>query len=85
MSNELPVVFKIKTRLDDVIQFSERILNGLSSGVIYKMCELFIKCYYCKCVKYLNVRTCQNIGISQVSKRRVKPLKPGDNKKITRT
>lgn len=84
--DELTVVFKIKTRLDDVIQFSESILNNFSSGAIYKIpCELFLNCYYCKCVKYLNVRTCQNIGISQVSKRRVKPLKPGDNKKITRT
>ena len=66
---ELVMVFKIKTRLDNTFQFSDRILNYLSSGVIYKIqCELFIKCYYSKCVKYLNVKTGQNIGISQVTK-----------------
>ena len=59
--DKLTVVFKIKTRLDDVIQFSESILNNFSSGAIYKIpCELFLNCYYCKCVKYLNVRTGQN-------------------------
>ena len=66
---ELVMVFKIKTRLDNTFQFSDRILNYLSSGVIHKIqCELFIKCYYSKCVKYLNVKTGQNIGISQVTK-----------------
>ena len=69
---ELVMVFKIKTRLDNTFQFSDRILNYLSSGVIYKIqCELFIKCYYSKCVKYLNVKSGQNIGISQVTKQEI--------------
>ena len=34
---ELVMVFKIKTGLDNTFQFSDRILNYLSSGVIYKI------------------------------------------------
>ena len=46
----------------------------LTSGVVYKFqCGLCNKSYYGECVRHLNLRTGDHIGISPLTKKKVKP------------
>ena len=68
------IVFKNKTRLSNELQFKHRIPENLTSGVVYKFqCELYNESYYGGCVRHLNVRIDEHIGISPLTKNQVKP------------
>ena len=55
-------------------RFKDRIPMGLTSGVVYKFqCGFYHESYYGECVRHLNVRIGQHIGISPLTKKNVKP------------
>ena len=67
-------MFKNKVRLGNNFPFKDRIPNDLISGVVYKFqCGLCNESYYRKCVRHLNVRTGEHIGISPLTKKHDKP------------
>ena len=71
---KLQTVFKGKTRLGNNIYFKDRIPNGLTSGFVYKFqCGLCNESYYGECVRHLNVRIGEHIGILPLTKKQVKP------------
>ena len=64
---KLQIVFKNKTRLDKNFHFKEWIVKDLTSCVVYKLhCELF---HYGECVRHVNVRTGEHIGIARLTKK----------------
>ena len=63
-----------KTRLGNNFHFKDRIPNDLISGVVYIFqCGLCSEFYYGECVRHLNVRIGEYIGISPLTKKQVKP------------
>ena len=71
---KLQIVFKNKTRLGSIFHFKDRIPKDLASGVVYKFqCGFCNESYYGECVRHLNVRIGENIGISPLTKKQVKP------------
>ena len=67
-------MFKNKTRLGNNFHFKDRIPKDLTSGVIYKsQCGLYNESYYGECLRHLNVRIGEHIGISPLTKKQVKP------------
>ena len=67
-------MFKNKVRLGSNFPFKDRIPNDLISGVVYKFqCGLCSEFYYGECVRHLNVRIGEHIGISPLTKKHVKP------------
>ena len=71
---EVQIVFKNKTRLDNNFHSKDWIPSGLTSGVVYKFqCGLCSESYYDECVRHLNVRIGEHIGISPLTKKQVKP------------
>ena len=63
-------MFKNKARLDNKFQFKDWIPKDLTSGAVYKFqCGLFNEIYYGECVKHLNVRIGEHIGISPLTKK----------------
>ena len=68
------VVFKYEARLGINFHFKDQIPKDLTSGVVYKyQCRLCNESYYGECVRYLNVRIDEHIGISPLPKKQVKP------------
>ena len=62
---KLQFVFKSQNKLAKAFNFKDRIPKELTYGVIYKFqCGLCNESYYGKCVRYLNVRIGEHIGIS---------------------
>ena len=71
---KLQIVFKNDTRLGNNFHFKDRIPKCLTSGVIYKFqCGLSNDSYFGKCVRHLNMRIGEHIGISPLTKKQVKP------------
>ena len=71
---KLQIVFKSKTRLGNNFYFEDWIPKNLTSGAVYKFqCGLCNESYYGKCVRHLNVRIGEHIGISPLTKKQVKP------------
>ena len=70
----MQIVFKNKTRLDNNFHFKDQILKDLTSGVVYKFqCGLCNESYYGECMRHLNVRIGEHIGISPLTRTQVKP------------
>ena len=70
----MQIGFKNKTRLGNNFHFKDQILKDLTSGVVYKFqCGLCNESYYDECVRYMNVRISEHIGISRFIKKQVKP------------
>ena len=68
---KLKILFKSKTRLGNNFHFELQIANDLTSGVVYKFqCGLFNEFYYGKCVRHLNVRIGEHVGISPLTKKK---------------
>ena len=65
-------MFKIKTRIGNNFLFKDRIPKDLTSGVM-SQCGLPNEYYYGECVRHLNVRTGEHIGILPLIKKQVKP------------
>ena len=73
-SCKLQIVFKSQNKLAIAFRFIDRIPKELTSGVGYKLqnglCNEF---YYDECIRHLNVRIGEHIGISPLTKKKVKP------------
>ena len=66
-------MFKNKTRLNNNFHFKDQIPKDFTSGVIYGFqFGLCNESYYGECVRHLNVRTGEHIGISPLTKKQVK-------------
>ena len=67
-------VFKNKNRQGNKFHFKDQTLKDFTSGIVYKiqfgLCD---KSYYGECVRQFNVRIDENIGISPLTRKQVKP------------
>ena len=75
---KLQIVFNSKmlnsSRLANNFHFKDQIHNNLTSGVVYKFqCGLGHESYHGECMRHLNVRIVEHIGISPLIKQHVKP------------
>ena len=71
---KLQTVFKSQNKLAKTFRFTDRIPKELTSGVVYKFqCWLCNESYYGECVRHLNVRIGEHIGISPLTRKKVKP------------
>ena len=71
---KLQIVFKSQNKLAKAFRFKDRIPKELTSGVFYKFqCGLSNESYYDECIRHLNVRIGEHIGISLLTKKKVKP------------
>ena len=71
---KLQIVVKNKTRLGNNFHFKDQIPKDLTSGVVYKFqCGLCNESYYGECMRHLNVRIGEHIGISPLTRKQVKP------------
>ena len=68
-------MFKNKTRLGNNFHFKDQIpKDTTSAGVVHKFqCGLCNESYYGEYVRHLNVRIGKHIGISPLTKKKVKP------------
>ena len=72
--SKLQTVFKNKTRLGNNFHFKDQIPKDLTSGVIYKFhCGLCNESYYGECMRHLNVRIGEHLGISPLTRKQIKP------------
>ena len=71
---KLQIVFKSQNKLAKAFRFNDCIPKELTSGVVYKFqCGLCNESYYGECVRHLNVRIGEHIGISPLTRKKVKP------------
>ena len=71
---KLQILFKSQNKLAKAFHFKDRIPKELASGVVYKFqCGVYNESYYGECVRHLNIRIGQHIGISLLTKKKVKP------------
>ena len=71
---KLQIVFKSQNKLAKAFRFKDRISKELTSGVVYKFqCGLCNESYYAKCVRHLNVRIREHIGISPLTRKKSNP------------
>ena len=62
-----------KSKLINAFRFKDRIPKELTSGVVYKFQRgLWNESYYGECARHLNVRIGEHIGISPLTKKKVK-------------
>ena len=70
---KLQIVFKSQNKLAKAFCFKDCISKELTSGVVYKFqCWLCNESYYGECERHLNVRIGEHIGISWLTKKKVK-------------
>ena len=66
-------MFKNKARSGNNFHFKDQIPTDLTFGVVYKIqCRLGNESYHGECVRHLNVRIGEHIGISPLTKKQVK-------------
>ena len=71
--SKLQLVSQNKTILGSNFHFKDWIPNYLTFGIIYKLqCGLLNESYYGECVRHVNVRIGEHIGISPLTKKQVK-------------
>ena len=71
---KLQIAFKSQNKLAKAFRFKDRIPKELTSGVVYKFqCGLCNESYYGECVRHINKRIGEYIGISLLTKKKVKP------------
>ena len=71
---KLQIAFKSQNKLAKAFRFKDRILKELTSGVVYKFqCGLYNESYYGECMRHRNVRIGEHIGISSLTRKKVKP------------
>ena len=72
---KLQIVFKSQNKLAKAFHFKDRIPKELTPGVVYKFqCGFCNECYYGERVRDLNVRIEEHMGISPLTKKKVKPM-----------
>ena len=64
---------RVKTKLANALRFKHRIPKELASDVVLFQCRLCNESYYGQCVRHLNVRIAEHMGISPLTKKNVKP------------
>ena len=65
---KLQIVLKNQKKLAKVFPFKDCIPKEFTSGVVYQFqCGLCNKPYYGECVRYLNVKSGEHIGISSLA------------------
>ena len=70
-----PILSGVYTHFESFLPSTYKISKNLTSGVVYKFqCALCNKSYCAECVRYLNVRIGEQIGISPLTKKRDKPM-----------
>ena len=70
---KLQIAFKIQNKLAKAFRLKDRIPKEPTSGVPYKFqCGFCNESYYGECVRHLHVRIGKYIGISPLSKKKVK-------------
>ena len=66
-------MLKSQKKLAKAFRFKDRIPKEVTSGVVYKFqCGFCNESYYGECVRDLNVRIGEHIGISPLTKKKVK-------------
>ena len=71
---KLQIVFKSQNKLATAFRFKDRIPKEFTSGVVYKFQWGFCnESYYGGCVIHFNVRIGEHVGISPLTKKKVKP------------
>ena len=66
----MQIVFENKTRLGNNCNFKDWIPKYLTSGVVYKFqCGFCNESYYGECVRQLNIRIGELVGISPFTKK----------------
>ena len=72
--SKLQIVFKSQNKLAKAFRVKDRNSKELTSGVFYKFqCGLCNESYYGECVRHSNVRIGEHIGISPLTRKKVKP------------
>ena len=67
-------MFKSQNKLVKAFRFKDGISKELTSGAVYKFqCGLCNQSYYGECIRHLNVRIGEHIGISPLTRKKVKP------------
>ena len=67
-------MFKSQNKLAKAFHFKDRIPKELASDVVYEFhCGLRNESYYGECVRPLNVRIGEHMGISPLTEKKVKP------------
>ena len=68
-------MFKSQSKLANAFRFKDRIPNELRFGVVYKFqCGLWKESYFGECVRHLHVKIGQHIGLSPLTRKKVKPM-----------
>ena len=71
---KLQIVFKSQNKLAKAFRFEDCVPKKLTSDVVYKLqCGFWNESYYGECVRHINVRIGEHIGISILTKNKVKP------------
>ena len=71
---KLLIVFKSQNKLAKAFRSKDRIPKELLSGVAYKFqCGLCKESCYGECIRHFNVRIGEHIGISPLTRKKVKP------------
>ena len=66
-------MFRNKTKLGNNFHFKDQIPKDLTSGVVHKFqCGLCNESYYGECMRHMNVRIGEDIGISALTRKQVK-------------
>ena len=72
--SKLQILLKNKIRLCNNFHFNDQISQDLTTGIVHKFkCGLCNDSYYGQCVRHLNFRIGERIGISPLTKKQVKP------------
>ena len=71
---KLQIAFKSQNKLAKAFRFKDHIPKELPAGVVYRFqCGFCNESYHGECVRYLNVRIGEHIGISPLTMKKVKP------------
>ena len=77
---KLQIVFKNKTTLGNNFHFKDQIPKDLFSCVVYKFqCGLCNEFYYGECMRHLNFRIGEHIGLSPPTRKQVKSSSVADH------
>ena len=71
---KLQIVFKSQNKLAKAFRLKDRIPKELTTGVVYNLqCGFCNESFYSECVRHLNVRIGEHVGISTLTKKKVNP------------
>ena len=72
---KLEIAFKYQTKLPNSFRFKDTTPKDLISGVVYKFqCGLCNESYYGDCIRHLDIRSEEYIGVSPLTGKKMKPI-----------